>query len=119
MDLSERREPEVDPAALSALELRVGTVRSAELNPRARVPAYVLEIDFGAVIGRRRSSAQLTHNYTASELVGRQVVAAMNLGSRRVAGVTSEVLVLGALDPGTGTILLAPTAPVADGARIA
>lgn len=95
-------------------DLRVGTVRSAEPNPKARKPAYVLRIDFGP-LGMRTSSAQLTERYAAEDLVGRQVVAVVNFPPKRVAGVTSEVLVLGAVDEAAGTTLLAPTHPVADG----
>jgi tRNA-binding protein len=99
------------------MDLRVGTVRSAERNPKARKPAYVLTIDFGP-LGLRTSSAQLTERYTAEDLVGRQVVAVVNVLPKRVAGVTSEVLVLGAVGEGVGTTLLVPTHCVADGTRI-
>jgi tRNA-binding protein len=99
-------------------DLRVGTVRSAALNPKARKPAYVLKIDFGP-LGLRTSSAQLTERYAAEDLVGRQVVAVVNFPPKRVAGVTSEVLVLGAVDDEVGTTLLAPTHRVADGTRVA
>ena len=99
-------------------DLRVGTVRSAEPNPKARNPAYVLTIDFGP-LGMRTSSAQLTERYAADDLVGRQVVAVVNFPPKRVAGVKSEVLVLGAVDEAAGTTLLAPTHPVADGTRVA
>ncbi|MEP7326487.1 MAG: tRNA-binding protein [Gemmatimonadota bacterium] len=81
-------------AAFEALDLRVGRVIRAELNPRARKPSYRLAIDFGP-LGEKTSSAQLVSLYQPADLVGRQVVAAMNLGTRNVAGVVSEVLVLG------------------------
>ncbi len=99
------------------VDLRVGTVRRAEPNPKARVPAYALTLDFGP-LGVRTSSAQLTERYAPEDLVGRQVIAVMNLAPKRVAGTRSEVLVLGVLDE-AGTTLLAPTHPVADGTRIA
>lgn len=99
-------------------DLRVGTVRSAEPNPKARKPAYVLTIDFGP-LGTRTSSAQLTERYAAEDLVGRQVVAVVNFPPKRVAGVTSEVLVLGAVDAAAGTTLLVPSHAVADGTRVA
>ena len=100
------------------VDLRVGTVRSAARNPKARVPAYVLEIDFGP-LGMRTSSAQLTERYAAVDLVGRQVVAVLNFPLKRVAGVKSEVLVLGAVGDAAGTTLLTLTHPVADGTRVA
>ena len=99
------------------VDLRVGTVRSAALNPKARVPAYVLEIDFGP-LGMRTSSAQLTERYAADDLVGRQVIAVLNFPPKRVAGVKSEVLVLGAVDDAAGTTLLTLTHPVNDGTRV-
>ena len=95
-----------------------GTIVEAELNPKARVPAFVLEIDFGA-LGRRRSSAQLTRNYTAESLVGKQIVAVANFPPKRIAGVKSEVLILGAVSESSGVVLLEPTFPVENGARIA
>lgn len=109
----------IDFDAFSCVDMAVGTIVGAELNRKARVPAYVLKIDFGAELGERTSSAQLTVRYSAEELVGRQVIAVMNLAPRRVAGVRSEVLVLGALGADRDVVLLEPGAPVANGARIA
>ena len=102
------------------LKVRIvtGTIVEAELNPKARVPAFVLEIDFGR-FGRRRSSAQLTQNYTAESLVGRQIVAVANFPPKRIAGVKSQVLILGAVSESSGVVLLEPTFPVENGARIA
>jgi tRNA-binding protein len=106
------------PEEFFALDLRVGTVVSAEPFPEARKPSIRLEIDFGESIGRLRSSAQLTLRYDPGSLVGRQVVAAVNLGSRRIAGFESQVLVLGAMPSPADVVLLAPDAPVANGTRI-
>lgn len=108
----------IEPEQFFAVEMRVGTVLSAEPNPKARKPAYVLRVDFGEH-GVRTSSAQITDRYAAAELVGRRVVAVTNLPPRRVAGVESEVLVLGAVPEEGGVVLLAPDAPVPDGTRIA
>ena len=107
------------PAEFFALDLRVGTIVAAEPFPEARVPALKLEIDFGAALGRKRSSAQLTTRYGPAELVGRQVVAVVNIGTRRVAGFVSEVLVLGAVPAPGDVVLLAPDGAVANGTRIA
>ena len=110
--------PGIDFEHFAKVELRVGTVRYAAPNREARVPAYVLQIDFGP-LGMKTSSAQLTERYTPEDLVGRQVVAVINVPPKRVAGVRSEVLVLAAVDESDGTTLLAPAHPVADGTRIA
>lgn len=101
------------------IDLRIGTVISAEAFPEARTPALKLLIDFGLELGHRRSSAQITRQYSADQLVGRQVVAAVNLGDRRIAGFVSEVLVLGAVPEPGNVILLAVDRPVADGTRVA
>ncbi len=100
------------------VRIHAGTVVEAAPNPKARVPAYVLRIDFGP-LGMRTSSAQLTRNYTPGELVGRQVVAVMNFPPKRVAGVKSEVLVLGTVSDEAGVVLLHPTFPVENGAPVA
>ena len=106
------------PEGFQAIDMRVGTVLRADEFPEARKPSIKLLIDFGAEIGQKRSSAQLTVHYTPQQLVGRQVVAAVNLGSRRIAGFDSEVLVLGAMPTQTEVVLLALDQPVANGTRI-
>ena len=105
--------------ALAILDLRIGTVLSAAPFAEARVPAIKLEIDFGAELGVQRSSAQLTRRYEPDDLVGRQVVAAVNLGTRRIAGFVSEVLVLGGIPEAGDVVLLALDAPVPNGTRVA
>jgi tRNA-binding protein len=100
------------------IDLRVGTVLDVEPFPEARKPSIKLTIDFGADLGVKRSSAQITVHYTLPELIGRQVVAAVNIGTRRIAGFTSEVLVLGAMMTASEVVLLAPDRNVANGTRI-
>lgn len=102
-----------------ATDIRVGTVVEALPFPEARKPAIKVAIDFGPEIGRKWSSAQITTYYQPETLVGRQVIAAMNLGTRRIAGFASEVLILGAMESASNVILLAPERPVPNGARIA
>lgn len=102
----------------ASIDMRVGTVISAEPFPEARKPSIKLRIDFGAEIGVKRSSAQLTAHYEPEELIGRQVVAAVNLGTRRIGTFDSEVLVLGAMPTSTEVVLLAVERPVANGTRI-
>jgi len=98
----------MDPTdAFAALDLRVGRVLRAEPNAGARKPAYKLWIDFGE-LGVKQSSAQLAALYTPESLVGRLVVVAVNLGTRRVNGFASEVLVLGLPDAGGDVVLLTP-----------
>lgn len=92
--------------ALETLDLRVGRIVRAEPNARARKPSYKLWIDLGP-LGEKTSSAQITARYRADELVGRLVVAAVNLGARNIAGFQSEVLVLGLPDEAGETVLLA------------
>lgn len=106
------------PDDFFAIDMRVGTVVHAEEFAEAHKPSIKLLIDFGSEIGQKRSSAQLTAHYTPAQLVGRQVVAAVNIGTRRIAGYTSEVLVLGAMPTSTEVVLLAVEQPVANGTRI-
>lgn len=117
--MNERREPVASASALHAFELRVGTIRDARRNEQARQEALALRIDFGPRIGERASSAQLAANYRPEDLVGRQIVCVVNLPPLRVAGVESQVLVLGALCPRGGTVLLEPERAVEDGSRVA
>ena len=105
------------PEAFAALDLRVGRIVRAEPNAEARKPSYMLWLDFGP-LGERTSSAQLTHLYSAEELLGRQVIAAMNLGVRRIAGFASEVLVLGLPDAEGRVVLLQPERDVPLGGRV-
>jgi tRNA-binding protein len=101
------------------LDMRVGRVISVEEFPEARAPAWKLEIDFGPEVGVKRSSAQITH-YSREQLDGRTVVAVVNFPPRRIAGFSSEVLVLGAVDSERGVVLLTPDDPDVDlGSRIA
>ena len=103
--------------AFETLALRVGRVLRAEVSPRARKPAYRLWIDFGP-LGEKTSSAQLRARYAPEDLVGRLVIAAVNLGARNIAGFTSEVLVLGLPDAEGEVILLAAEREVPLGGRV-
>ena len=101
----------------SMLDLRVGTILSAEPFPEARKPAYRLLIDFGP-LGVKRSSAQITERYAADELAGRRIVAVVNLPAKRIVGFKSECLVLGVPMEGSGVVLLRPEGALPDGSRI-
>jgi tRNA-binding protein len=100
------------------IEMRVGTIIAAEDFPKARKPAYKLEIDFGE-LGIRKSSAQITRRYQKEELIGKQVVAVVNLPPKQIADFMSECLVLGAVDGQGDVILLRPDVPAANGQKIA
>jgi tRNA-binding protein len=99
------------------LDMRVGRVTRVEEFPEARKPAWKVWIDFGAEIGEKRSSAQIT-NYSREELEGRLVVAVVNFPPRRIGPFESEVLLLGAPDEEERVILLHPDADVPVGRRI-
>jgi tRNA-binding protein len=100
-----------------AVDMRIGRVVAVQDFPEARRPAWKLTIDFGAEIGLRRSSAQITH-YGREQLEGRLVVGVVNLAPRRIGPFLSEVLVLGALDSARGVVLLEPDAEAELGSRI-
>jgi tRNA-binding protein len=106
------------PEDFFAIDIRVGTVVRAESFPEARKPSIKLEIDFGPELGVRRSSAQITTHYAPAGLTGTQVVAVVNIGERRIAGFTSQVLVLGAMPSPTEVVLLRPGHAVENGTRI-
>lgn len=101
-----------------AVDIRVGTVVAAEPFPEARKPALKLRIDFGAGIGVKRSSAQVTEHYDAAGLIGRQVAAVVNFPPRQIGKFMSEVLTLGFPDDGGRVVLIAPDTRVPDGGRL-
>jgi tRNA-binding protein len=99
------------------VDMRIGRVTDVQEFPEARRPAWKLTIDFGPEIGIKRSSAQITH-YTRAELEGSLVTAVVNFPPRQIGPFMSEVLVLGALDPERGVVLLRPDRGATPGARI-
>ncbi|HEY4100621.1 MAG TPA: tRNA-binding protein [Gemmatimonadales bacterium] len=100
------------------VDVRVGRVVAARPNPAAIKPAIHLEVDFGEEIGIKHSSAQLTVHYTPESLIGRLVIAVVNFAPKRIAGVKSEVLVLGVPDANGAVVLLHPDHDVPLGGRL-
>ena len=101
-----------------AVDVRVGTIIEAEDFPQARKPAFKLKIDFGADIGVKKSSAQITHHYKKDELVGKQVMAVVNFPPRQIGPFMSEVLTLGVPDEAGEVVLLNPSKDVPNGGRL-
>lgn len=108
----------IDLATFQAVDMRVGRIVGVEEFPEARKPSYKLTIDFGP-LGIRCSSAAIRPWYTPEDLLGRLIVAVVNLPTRRVAGFPSEVLVLGAIQPDGRVILLRPDSSAELGSPIA
>jgi tRNA-binding protein len=100
------------------VDIRVGKVIEAEPFPEARKPSIKLTVDFGPGVGAKKTSAQLTVHYAPEELLGRQVVAVVNLPSKRIAGFKSEVLVLGVPDSEGAVVLLTPDRKVPLGGKM-
>lgn len=113
--------PAADPISFDdflKVDIRIGTIVSAEPYPEARKPAYKLLIDFGPAIGRKRSSAQITDNHALADLPGRQVAAVVNFPPRQIGKFMSEVLTLGFADAAGAVMLFAPDRPVPNGSRL-
>ncbi|HVA33434.1 MAG TPA: tRNA-binding protein [Candidatus Baltobacteraceae bacterium] len=104
--------------AFAAVDIRAGTIVTADAFPAARKPAYKLTIDFGPDIGIKTSSAQITELYQIGDLVGMQIAGVVNLPPRRIAGLLSEVLVLGFPDAQGRVVLVRPAQTVRNGARL-
>ena len=100
------------------VDIRVGTVLSVKNNEKAHQPALVLEVDFGNEIGVKTSSAKITHYYNPDNLVGKQIIAVCNFPTKNIAGVESEVLVLGAVEEDGKVVLIHPSKKVANGLEI-
>ena len=103
----------------SKVEIKIGTVLSVKKNEKARKPSLVVEVDFGPEIGIKKSSAQITHYYNEENLKGKQVIGVCNFPEKNIAGVLSQVLILGAIDKEGRVTLLHPSQKSENGLPIA
>ena len=101
------------------VEIKIGTVLSVSKNEKARKPSLIIEVDFGKEIGVKKSSAQITHYYNEENLVGKQVIAVCNFPKKNIAGIFSEVLILGAIEKDGKVVLVHPSQKVQNGLDIA
>ena len=99
------------------IEILVGTILEVKVNEKARKPAYVLKIDIGEKVGIKQSSAQIT-NYSIEELLQKQIIAVCNFEKKNIAGIESEVLILGAINENKEVILLHPQQKVDNGSNV-
>ena len=109
---------QIEYADFEAVDIRVGTIVSAERFPEARKPAFRLTIDFGGEIGVKKSSAQLTVHYKPDQLIGRQVCAVVNFPPRQIGPFLSEVLTLGMPDEDGAVVLVRPDLRVPNGGKL-
>ena len=101
------------------VDIRVGTVISVDKNEKARKPSLVVKVDFGSDIGVKQSSAQITHYYNKDNLIGKQVIGVCNFPEKNIAGVVSQVLILGSIDKEGKVVLVHPSQKSEDGLPIA
>ena len=101
------------------VQIKLGTVVSVSKNEKARKPSLVIKVDFGKEIGIKQSSAQITHYYTNENLIGKQVIGVCNFPKKNIAGIVSEVLILGAIEKDGKVVLVHPSQKTDDGLEIA
>tara|TARA_Y100001970_G_scaffold58787_1_gene74697 strand:- start:479 stop:814 length:336 start_codon:yes stop_codon:yes gene_type:complete len=99
--------------------IKVGTVIEVKKNEKARKPSLVLKVDFGQGVGIKQSSAQITHYYNSENLIGKQVIGVCNFPKKNIAGIVSEVLILGAIEKDGKVVLVHPSQKTDNGLDIA
>ena len=110
--------PKIEWSDFSKVELRIGTIVSADEFPEARRPAYILQIDFGTDLGILKSSAQITENYSLTELVGKQVIAVVNFPAKQIGPIMSECLVTGFYKSDGSVVLAVPDKAIKNGSKL-
>jgi len=110
--------PEISFDDFLAVDIRVGTIVEAAPLEGARKPSIKMVIDFGDVIGRKKSSAQITEHYAAEALIGRQVMGVVNFPPRQIGKFMSEALTLGFADAAGAIRLSGPDGPIPNGTRM-
>lgn len=108
---------QIEWSDFTKIEMRVGTILSAERFEKAKKPAYQMQIDFGAY-GIKKTSAQITKHYEPESLIGKQIIAVVNFPPKQIANIMSECLVLGAVEDHASVVLLMPDQKVENGTRI-
>ena len=101
------------------VQIKLGTILDVKKNEKARKPSLVMKVDFGGVIGIKQSSAQITHYYNKESLIGKQVIGVCNFPTKNIAGVVSEVLILGAIEKDGKVVLVHPSQKTENGLDIA
>lgn len=117
MDIKEEASQQIQYADFLKVDIRVGTIVRAQDFPEAHKPAYKLEIDFGE-LGKKRSSAQITHHYRKEDLIGKQVIAVVNFPPKQIGKFVSEVLTLGLPDDNGDVVLLEPSVKVPNNGKL-
>ena len=101
------------------VQIKLGTILDIKKNEKARKPSLIMKVDFGEVIGIKQSSAQITHYYNKESLIGKQVIGVCNFPTKNIAGVVSEVLILGAIEKDGKVVLVHPSQKTENGLDIA
>ena len=111
--------PQITYDQFEKIDIRLGTVLTVKKNEKARKPSLVVEVDFGKEIGVKTSSAQITHFYNEENLVGKQVIGICNFPEKNIAGIVSQVLILGSIDEDGKVVLVHPSQKVENGLPVA
>ncbi len=117
MEKKDSLSEKIDFSDFLKVDIRVGTIVSVEEYPEAKKPAYKLDIDFGP-LGKKRSSAQITHHYSKEDLLGKQILAVVNFPPKQIGKFVSEVLTLGLPDENGTVVLIEPTKKIPNGHKL-